>query len=91
MYDAIFPTTALRGALVSDPFCLPPRVSPRQAFLNVSAEYYPERLGLFVIVDAPKLFSVLWKAVRKFVDPKTRRKVGGGRVPWGCSVEGDVG
>lgn len=46
-----------------------------KAFLDVSAEHYPERLGLFLLVDAPKLFGVLWKAISGFVDPKTYTKI----------------
>jgi len=46
-----------------------------KAFLSVSAEHYPERLGLFLIVDAPSLFSVLWRAISAFVDPKTHEKI----------------
>lgn len=34
-----------------------------------------ERLGLFMIVDAPSLFSVLWKAIETFVDRKTYKKI----------------
>ncbi len=50
-------------------------LSHPQLFLDISAEYYPERLGLFMIVDAPSLFGMLWKAIRSFVDPKTHKKV----------------
>lgn len=52
-------------------------INPRLAktFLDVSAEHYPERLGLFLVVDAPKLFSVLWNAIKYWVDPKTFKKI----------------
>lgn len=46
-----------------------------KAFLDVSATHYPERLGLFCVVDAPSLFGVLWRAIEKFVDPKTYTKI----------------
>ncbi len=38
-------------------------VDPAMArvFLNVSAEYYPERLGHFVVLDAPSVFNMLFK------------------------------
>lgn len=52
---------------------LNPRLA--KAFLDMTAEHYPERLGLFVIVDAPSLFGVLWKAISQFVDPKTYTKI----------------
>ncbi|KXZ55527.1 hypothetical protein GPECTOR_2g1076 [Gonium pectorale] len=52
-------------------------VNPKLAklFLDISAEYYPERLGLFLVVDAPSLFGMLWRAISGFVDPKTYKKI----------------
>ncbi|GFR48901.1 hypothetical protein Agub_g10849 [Astrephomene gubernaculifera] len=52
-------------------------VNPKLAklFLDISAEHYPERLGLFLVVDAPALFGLLWKAISAFVDPKTYKKI----------------
>ncbi|GLC70756.1 hypothetical protein PLESTF_001030000 [Pleodorina starrii] len=52
-------------------------VNPKLAklFLDISAEHYPERLGLFLVVDAPSLFGLLWKAISHFVDPKTYKKI----------------
>lgn len=52
-------------------------INPKLAktFLDVSAEHYPERLGLFLVVDAPRLFSVLWNAIKYWVDPKTFKKI----------------
>eukprot|EP00798_Chlamydomonas_sp_ICE-L_P021194 gene21194-28097_t len=46
-----------------------------QAFLDISAEYYPERLGLFMVIAAPSLFNVLWTAIKPFVDVKTYNKI----------------
>uniref|UniRef100_A0A7S3VTL3 CRAL-TRIO domain-containing protein n=1 Tax=Dunaliella tertiolecta TaxID=3047 RepID=A0A7S3VTL3_DUNTE len=46
-----------------------------KAFLEISAEHYPERLGLFIVAGAPALFGVLWKAISSFVDPKTHQKI----------------
>lgn len=50
---------------------------PRLAkiFLDVSAKHYPERLAVFYCIDAPGLFSMLWRALQPFVDPITREKV----------------
>lgn len=44
-------------------------MSPKlaKAFLDMSATYYPERLGMFVLVDTPAVFSVLWNAIEKLV------------------------
>lgn len=46
-----------------------------RAFLDMSADHYPERLGKFILVDAPTLFDYLWKAIQPWVDPKTRTKI----------------
>ena len=50
---------------------------PRLAriFLSLAGERYPERLGQFWVVDAPKLFSGLWSIIEKFIDPKTKEKI----------------
>ena len=50
---------------------------PRLAriFLEVSAKHYPERLGLFYCIDAPGMFSMLWKCLQGMVDPVTRAKI----------------
>ncbi|GIL52537.1 hypothetical protein Vafri_8378 [Volvox africanus] len=52
-------------------------VNPKLAklFLDISGEHYPERLGLFLVVDAPSLFGMLWRAISHFVDPKTYKKI----------------
>jgi hypothetical protein len=46
-----------------------------KAFLDLAAKHYPERLQQFLIVHAPKVFSVLWNAVQPFVDPVTKQKI----------------
>ncbi|KAG1671148.1 hypothetical protein FOA52_005402 [Chlamydomonas sp. UWO 241] len=46
-----------------------------KAFLEISATHYPERLGAFILLDAPPLFTMLWKAIQSFVDPKTYKKI----------------
>lgn len=50
---------------------------PRLAkiFLSVAEAHYPERLGKFFIVGAPAIFSTLWKAIYRFIDPITRAKI----------------
>lgn len=51
--------------------------SPKLAriFLSVSATHYPERLGTIIVIDAPTIFSTLWKAVQPFIDPVTKKKI----------------
>jgi hypothetical protein len=39
------------------------------------AQHYPERLGLALIINAPRIFTSFWGLVRKFVDPNTVAKV----------------
>ncbi|KAL3142685.1 hypothetical protein ABBQ38_002988 [Trebouxia sp. C0009 RCD-2024] len=50
---------------------------PRLAkvFLDLSAAHYPERLGLFIVVDAPWIFNTLWRAISPLVDPFTKQKI----------------
>lgn len=43
--------------------------------MELAAKHYPERLQRILIVNAPKVFSVLWNAVQRFVDPVTKHKV----------------
>ncbi|KAK9843490.1 hypothetical protein WJX81_005667 [Elliptochloris bilobata] len=45
------------------------------AFLEISARHYPERLGLFLVVGAPRIFSGLWHVLQPLVDPVTRAKI----------------
>ena len=33
-------------------------------FLEVSGDHYPERLGYFLVVDAPRMFDLLWHAIQ---------------------------
>lgn len=51
--------------------------SPRVAiaFLGVMADHFPERLGLYIVVDPPKMFWVFWKAISPFLDQKTKGKI----------------
>lgn len=50
---------------------------PRLAkvFLNLAADHYPERLGHIFVIDAPTLFSGLFKTIRPLIDPKTAKKI----------------
>lgn len=46
-----------------------------QTFLEVSAAHYPERLGSLLLIDAPAVFSIMWKALESLIDPKTFKKI----------------
>ena len=46
-----------------------------QIFLEVSAKHYPERLGLFLIIDPPRIFRGLWRMLQPYIDPATKKKV----------------
>lgn len=40
--------------------------------------YYPERLRMALVINAPAWFSTPWKAMAAFLDENTASKVGGG-------------
>ena len=40
-------------------------------------DHYPERLGVIVVVNAPRVISIVWNFIKKYLDPVTREKVGG--------------
>lgn len=42
---------------------------------HIFADFYPERLGSAVIVNHKSIFYSIWKAIRKFLDPVTAKKV----------------
>lgn len=44
-------------------------------FLDVSATHYPERLGVYFLVDTPTIFEILWKIVKPLLDPVTAKKL----------------
>eukprot|EP00761_Pharyngomonas_kirbyi_P012795 gb/GECH01012822.1/.p1 GENE.gb/GECH01012822.1/~~gb/GECH01012822.1/.p1 ORF type:complete len:288 (+),score=48.98 gb/GECH01012822.1/:1-864(+) len=50
-------------------------VSAAKQVVDVMQNHYPERLGYFLVVDAPWLFNTLWRIVKPLVDPETRQKV----------------
>ncbi|GMH32744.1 hypothetical protein BSKO_00578 [Bryopsis sp. KO-2023] len=49
--------------------------SMARIFLDVSATHYPERLGVYFLVDTPTIFEVLWKMVKPLLDPVTAQKL----------------
>ncbi|RNF20256.1 cellular retinaldehyde-binding protein/triple function domain-containing protein [Trypanosoma conorhini] len=50
---------------------------PRMALSVVSTiqDHFPERLGLMILVNAPRMFAVLWAALSPAIEEKTRAKV----------------
>ncbi|KAL0432720.1 UNVERIFIED_CONTAM: CRAL-TRIO domain-containing protein C23B6.04c [Sesamum latifolium] len=42
---------------------------------HVLQEHYPERLGLAILYDAPKIFEPFWMVAKPFLEPKTANKV----------------
>ena len=43
--------------------------------IRILQAHHPERLGLVVMYDAPKLFGACWAAIRPLMDPETAAKV----------------
>ncbi|KAF8724148.1 hypothetical protein HU200_021164 [Digitaria exilis] len=43
--------------------------------VNVLQDCYPERLGLAILYNPPRIFESFWKIVRPFLDHETRKKV----------------
>ncbi|KAG6438180.1 hypothetical protein SASPL_103117 [Salvia splendens] len=42
---------------------------------HVLQNHYPERLGVAILCDAPKIFEPFWKMAKPFLEPKTANKV----------------
>ncbi|KAI3460010.1 hypothetical protein Pfo_016673 [Paulownia fortunei] len=42
---------------------------------HVLQEHYPERLGVAILYDAPKIFEPFWTVAKPFLEPKTANKV----------------
>ncbi|KAH6800275.1 Sec14p-like phosphatidylinositol transfer family protein [Perilla frutescens var. hirtella] len=42
---------------------------------HVLQDHYPERLGVAILYDAPKIFEPFWKMAKPFLEPKTTNKV----------------
>lgn len=46
-----------------------------KATLSILQDHYPERLHKFVLLNAPTVFYVFFKAISPFIDPVTREKI----------------
>lgn len=46
-----------------------------RAAATVGSDCYPETLGLYVIVNTPWGFPILWSIIKTFIDEKTRNSV----------------
>lgn len=42
---------------------------------TISQNYYPEQLGLTMIVNAPWTFSAVWSVIKGWLDENTRKKI----------------
>ena len=42
---------------------------------HIGSEYYPERLGVYFIINAPSWFGFIWKMVKPLVPKETREKI----------------
>lgn len=42
---------------------------------NIDSTYYAEVLGKMIIINAPKVFTVIWKLAKKYVPPETMHKI----------------
>jgi len=49
-------------------------LSMARAVIAVVGEHYPERLSLFLMVNAPFIFLPLWRTVKPIIDPNTANK-----------------
>ena len=52
-----------------------------RALIAVLGDQYPERLGYGVVINAPGIFHVVFNAVKRHIDPATRKKVVFAKTP----------
>ena len=45
------------------------------AWTKVDSDHYPERMGTIFLINAPSVFSIVWKAIKPLLDPRTVRKI----------------
>ena len=52
-----------------------PPISVAKEVLSILSNHYPERLGFALLLDAPKIFSLFYSAIKGFINSVTRKKV----------------
>ncbi|KAI4378414.1 hypothetical protein MLD38_015895 [Melastoma candidum] len=50
-------------------------VSVTRETIHILQDHYPERLGLGILYNPPKIFESFWKMIRPFIEAKTFKKV----------------
>jgi hypothetical protein len=46
-----------------------------QSLNRISADNYPESLGIMFIINAPTVFKGFWDFLKTFLDPETSKKI----------------
>ena len=64
----------MSGAKLSELFSAASREHVK-SYIGLATEYYPEVLHKMVIVNAPRILSVLWDFVKPLLDAQTQRKI----------------
>ena len=50
-------------------------ISLGQQMMDLLEKYYPERMALAFVVNAPSFFSTIWRMVKPLLDPRTAKKI----------------
>ena len=53
----------------------PRAISIFKEFLRIVQDYYPETLGTLFFVNAPLIFTALWRMIKGMLDPATSQKI----------------
>eukprot|EP01134_Creolimax_fragrantissima_P007549 CFRG7549T1 len=46
-----------------------------KSIFKLLSDYYPERLGVCLLVDTPWMFNAVWYAIKAFLSPRTAAKI----------------
>eukprot|EP00824_Muranothrix_gubernata_P009681 TRINITY_DN2238_c0_g1_i1.p1 TRINITY_DN2238_c0_g1~~TRINITY_DN2238_c0_g1_i1.p1 ORF type:complete len:453 (+),score=76.13 TRINITY_DN2238_c0_g1_i1:37-1359(+) len=52
-----------------------PTLKTAVKFIDILSTHFPERLGIAILLDAPRIFEAFWKLVRPFMSAVTGNKV----------------